>query len=160
MRRSETLRRMPRDLVRRNLVSRPDALQFRSVRAPTGPRPSPAEPTARPPSRRTAPAILAALIVAVAAAFGSIIGVSGSSAMQEGLRMVGLAAESPFETVQRRQASAIAQLDRTVQALYAAVAGVSAHADFAGHREEAMTRLFDSVKQEQTHAEQLRRRQR
>ena len=59
--------------------------------------------------------------------------------------MVGLAAESPFETVQRRQASAIAQLDRTVQALYAAVAGVSAHADFAGHREEAMTRRIDQI---------------
>jgi hypothetical protein len=136
---------MPRDLVRRNLVSRPDALQFRNVRAPTGPRLSPAEPTVRPASRRTGPAILAALIVAVAAAFGSIIGVSGSSAMQEALRLVGLAAESPFETVQRKQASAITELDRTVQALYAAVAGVSAHADFAGHREEAMTRRIDQI---------------
>jgi hypothetical protein len=162
---SESLRLVTRDRARRNPVSRLE--QLRSVRALSevrtasavqadvpgtkGPGTSPPMPAApqriqvddaaRP--RRAAMALVVA--VTTAAALGAIIGVSGSSALHEALRIMGLAGESAVETVQRKQAAAISELDRTVQALNAAVAGVSAHTDFAGRREDATTRRIDQI---------------
>jgi hypothetical protein len=162
-----SLRHITRDRARRNPVSRLE--QFRSMRTWSDARPaatgassgeadapgvlSPRTSADQRPGfdgvarsgHRAGPIVVVALIVAIAAAFGSVVGLSGSDALHEALRMMGLGGETALETVQRKQAAAISQLDRTVQALNAAVAGVSAHADFAGRREEAMTRRIDQI---------------
>jgi len=150
MRPSESSRRVARDRARRTAVGRPEHAPFHVVKPlPEAPPPAAGvDGMARPHSDSAAPAVvvaLVALVVAIAAAFGAIVGPTGSNALQEVLRMAGLGGEPVIESVQRKQAAAITQLDVTLQALNAAVAGLSGHADFAGHREEAMTRRIDRI---------------
>ena len=150
MRPSESSRRPARDRARGTAVGRPEPAQFRLVRPLLDPPPPAAVADGMAPldRDRAAPAVIVAVValaVAIAAAFGAIIGPTGSNALQEVLRMAGLGGEPVIETVQRKQAAVITQLDVTIGALSASVAGLSGHADFAGHREEAMTRRIDQI---------------
>ncbi|HLN08158.1 MAG TPA: hypothetical protein VK281_04240 [Xanthobacteraceae bacterium] len=150
MRPSDSLRRVARDRARRTAVVRLEHAQLRVVKPLPDAKPVAAgvDDNARPDRDRAAPAAVVAvvaLVIATAAAIGAIIGPTGSNALQEVLRIAGLGGEPVIETVQRKQAAAISQLDVTLQALHAAVAGLSGHADFAGHREEAMTRRIDRI---------------
>jgi hypothetical protein len=136
---AERLRRVVHDRVRRHRLGRVDLSLGHVVTA--SPEPGPAEPPADSPvqagDRRADRPVQVALVVALALCVGSVLGLAGSGALQETLRSLGLAAEPAIETVQRKQAAAIAQLDAAVRALNAALAGLSVHADVDGSREAA-----------------------
>ena len=146
MRPSESLRRTARDRARRVPPGRLDQPQIALVRTWPDARPDsvPADVSPEPTNDRVQPYLVAA-IVALALTFGGVIGLAGSATLQETLRAIGLVGETALETAQRKQAAAISDLDTAVNALNAAVAGLSAHADFAGNREEAQMRRMERV---------------
>jgi hypothetical protein len=144
---AERLRRVVHDRVRRHRLARLDLSLGQVITA--WPEPAPAEASADSPVRtddqRADRPAQVALVVALALCFGAVLGFAGSGALQETLRSLGLAAEPAVETVQRKQAATIAQLDVAVHALNAAVAGLSVHADVDGSREAAATRRLVQV---------------
>jgi hypothetical protein len=147
MRPSETFRRVTPGRARRSAVWRADQAQIHALRAPPEPAAAPAtsEAAPRPERDRATRAFLIAMIAAVAVSFGGVVGLVSFNVVQELLRTMGLAGEPMIEAIQRKQAAAIVRLDATVQALNAAVAGLSAHTDLAGEREEATSRRLALV---------------
>jgi len=139
-------RRMARDRARRIPFGRSDHAQVHKLKPVAQAKPAvvaeatpstQAVDSAAPPRRdRTTRIFLICLIAAVAVNFGAMLGLAGSSVLPEVLRAFGLADEPPIEAMQRKQAMAIGQLNATVDALNAAVAGLTARVDFSGEREE------------------------
>jgi predicted secreted protein len=139
-------RRMARDRARRIPFGRADHSQLHKLKvlpetkpviaaATTAPTLA-ADSAAAPRRDRTTRIFLICLIAAVAVNFGAMLGLAGSSLLPEVLRAFGLADEPPIEAMQRKQGIAIGQLNATVDALNAAVAGLTARVDFSGEREE------------------------
>jgi hypothetical protein len=149
---SQPSRRVTRDRVRGIAFGRADHSQLSKLRAlpetrrsGTSEAPSAEIVGAALPKRdRATRVFLICLIAAVAVNFGAVLGLMGSNLVPEVLRSFGLADAPPLEAMQRKQAVATAQLNATVDALNAAVAGLTARVDFSGEREEAMrTRMAD-----------------
>jgi hypothetical protein len=147
---SRRLGRVALALARRKPAGRQQLIHVPSVPAPdealfaSSPRPDPLEAEAvqsKPPHHdRTVRRFLVFMIIAASVNSGAIIGLVGSNVLQEALRHVGLLGEPPIEAVQRKQAVAISKLDAAVEALDAALAGLSARTDFAGAAQQAAIR--------------------
>jgi hypothetical protein len=141
---TQASRRVARDRARRIPFGRADHSQLHKLKviaetkpAATGSTPATqANETAAPRRDRASRIFLICLIAAVAVNFGAMVGLAGTTVLPEVLRSFGLADEPPIEAMQRRQAIAIGQLNATVDALNAAVAGLTARVDFSGDREE------------------------
>jgi hypothetical protein len=139
MRTAGSMRRVVRDRVRWNPVVVADHPQAHKIRpwTDTAPIASAADSAAKTEDDRAVQRSSAAMMVVLGVTVGALVGLVGSNMLQEILLATGLGSEPAVETVLRKQAAAISRLDATVGALNAAVAGLTARADFAGDQEEA-----------------------
>ena len=142
---SRALRLVARDRARRNPGSRPahaaihqgNAWWDAKLVSILGTGSAAAEAKGAAPNREAGPpGLLIALVAAVAVNCGAGLGLAGWGTLQA----LGVVAEPAMETVQRQQASLIAQLGAAVQELKAAVAGIGARVYSAEDRDEANTR--------------------
>jgi hypothetical protein len=108
--------------------------------APGAPGPSKAPAaSARKPDRASRALLIASAALAVN--FGAGLGLLGWGALQA----LGLVDEPAIESMQRKQTGLIAQLDATIDALHAAVAGLSARVYSAAEREEATAQRMAEI---------------
>jgi len=149
MRPSGSLRRAARERARGIPFGRSDQPQLGVIRRwhEGEPAAGAADDAAEHPGEAVQPFLVGAIVV-LALTFGGVVGLAGSGTLVEGLRAIGVMGETAMETTQRRQGAAIAALEEGVSALNAAVAGLVAHADFAGEREEASRRELARVDHE------------
>jgi hypothetical protein len=148
---SATRTPVARDRGRRNPVSRHAYRQIHKLKAwsdaklgsasNAGPASVDADAAPRPKRDRATRAFLIGLIAVIAVNFGALVGQLGWGVLQG----LGWVAEPAIESVQRDQAASISQLDATVHALSAAVAGLGARVDSAADREEAGSRRMAEI---------------
>jgi hypothetical protein len=140
MRTAERLRRVVNDRAQRYRLVHRDLPQGEMVGAwrDAGPAVAPSDSSMPAEELRAGSPVNIAVLLALALCFGAAVGPVGSGLLNEAMRAMGVAGETPDEMVQRKQATAITQLDLAVRALNAAMAGLSVHADLDGSREAVM----------------------
>jgi hypothetical protein len=93
----------------------------------------------------TALALLGAMLLALAIGGASSLADGRSSALRDVMQVAGIGRTSAIETEQRRQLAAIAELERTVQAVSGELAGMSARLKAAGHQDVDVNDRFALV---------------
>src|SRR5512144_935977 len=93
----------------------------------------------------TALALLGAMLIALAAGGGASLSAGGSGALQDIVQAVGIGRTSAIEAEQHRQLAAIAELERTVQAVSGELANMTSRLKLSEHQDSAMSDRFSLV---------------